>query len=64
MKIGIKIVLKIVSFLIGFLLFIIYKFARPQFDKLINFLEEIKIIQLVLLIVSSKAQQENLHQKS
>lgn len=62
MKLGIKIVLKIASFLIGFyiivafvfnpkifvllippfliigfLLFIMYKFARPQFDKLVNF---------------------------
>lgn len=62
MKFGIKVVLKLTSFLIGFyiifcfvfnprilillippiliigfLLFIMYKFARPQFDKLVNF---------------------------
>lgn len=62
MKFGIKVVLKLASFLIGFyiifcfvfnprilillippiliigfLLFIMYKFARPQFDKLVNF---------------------------
>ena len=62
MKTGVKIVLKLASFLIGFyivfcfvfnpkvlmllippiliigfLLFIMYKFARPQFDKLVSF---------------------------
>lgn len=75
MKFGIKVVLKLTSFLIGFyiifcfvfnprilillippiliigfLLFIMYKFARPQFDKLVNFSNVKELIPTVRLI--------------